>query len=123
MSLRSFKIRRQLLLMQGADIRDDVSFSSGSVSFSGCIVQTGDIERTGDTTLTGDFKTSGSSILGDGRTTSYTTVSASGSVAYVGDAGVIYGEIYTFGAGDEITISGCTSACKVQITSFSADGH
>lgn len=72
---------------------------------------------------TGNFLiTGGALIAGDGGTTNYTSIDATGDVNFVGGAGLAYGEVSGYDVAATITISGTGIANKVQITSFDTDG-
>ena len=68
---------------------------------NGDIVQIGDYTQTGDYTLIGDFSVTGGSTFtgattfGDGGTTNYISVSATGDLLFFGSSGLAYGGMYT----------------------------
>jgi hypothetical protein len=72
--------------------------------------------------VNGRLDTSYGANLGDGGTSNYAAISATGDVTFVGSSGLCFGEIYAYNANDELTISGTGIANKVQVTSFSVNG-
>ena len=71
---------------------------------------------------TDTFKVNGIFQSGDGGTTNYTAISATGDLTFVGTAGLVFGEIYGADASATITITTTGKANKVQITAFTVDG-
>jgi len=64
----------------------------------------------------------GTTALGDGGTTNYSSFSSTGDLTFVGSAGLCFGEIYANDVADTITITNSGIANKVQVTSFAVDG-
>lgn len=60
--------------------------------------------------------------MGDGGTTDYMSVSATGDVLFHGSSGLAYGEISCYNENDTVTIAASGIANKVQITSFDTNG-
>ena len=71
----------------------------------------------GDTNFAGIFE--GITLLGDGGTTNYVDISATGDVVFVGSAGLPFGEIYA----RDNTATTSTSTTKTQILIFDTDGQ
>lgn len=76
----------------------------------------------GLTSVGGNVKLYSPTQIGDGGTTNYLDISATGDTTFVGSAGLPFGEIYANDVADTLTITASGQANKVQITSFAVDG-
>lgn len=78
----------------------------------------GHLDLTADTSI----DLNGLTNIGDGGTTNYVEISATGDQVFVGSGGLPFAEIYVADANDTITIAAQGKANKVQITSFTTNG-
>ena len=70
----------------------------------------------------GGLSLAAATTIGDGGTTNYMAVSATGDVIFVGSAGLAYGELSAYDEGDTIALGGAGIANKAQITTFDVSG-
>jgi len=76
--------------------------------------------RIGDTTVpTNKLEVNGASIFGDGGTTDYTSISATGNITLNGTAGIALPHLMQSDSGDQQI----ASAVEEQIIDFDTDGH
>ena len=80
----------------------------------------GDLDIVATTSV--DIKAGTDITLGDGGTTNYVEVSATGDVVFVGSGGLAFADICANDVADELTITTAGQANKVQITSFNNNG-
>jgi hypothetical protein len=116
----------ELSVYGNAEIGSDLAVG-GTIEVAGNVNAEGDISAQGKLEASGGLEvTGGGSIIGvlkvGSPDTNYTQWNSSGSLSFVGTAGMQFGEIYANDANSSHAISSAGEASKVQIVAFDTNG-